>query len=61
MLEHYIDDKGIYHLRENGKDKIKIELNRELDQVVVETNYEVFAGPADELEFATIPTIIRWD
>ena len=49
---HEIDEQGVYHIFQNEKPILSIELDKELEQAIIKTDKEVFAGPVDLIKFS---------
>lgn len=50
VMNHYIKD-DIYYIEQDDKIILKISLNCELNQVIIETPREVYSGPLEFLHF----------
>lgn len=51
-MNHFIDEKNVYHIQKNGKDVLIIELDSIAGHVIIKNEKEVFAGPINLLNFA---------
>lgn len=52
MFFHIINDEGIYEIYQDGKVVMTIELDKDLEQVIIKTNKEVYQGPIDFINFS---------
>ena len=58
MIRHEIKD-DVYQISIDGKIVFTIHLDKQLDQVVINTGKEVYAGPVDLIAFDPNPNMIK--
>ena len=51
-MYHEIDEQGIYHIIQDEKTILSIEIDKELEQVIIKTDNEVYAGPINLIKFS---------
>lgn len=54
MIKHIIDENDEYIIEINGTQVFKIQLAEDQDQIIIETDKEVWAGPIDLLNLSNI-------
>ena len=52
MFFHIINDEGIYEIYQDDKVVMTIELDKDLEQVIIKTDKEVYQGPIDFINFS---------
>lgn len=51
-MYHKIDEQGVYHIIQNEKTVLSIEIDKELEQIIIKTDKEVYQGPIDFINFS---------